>query len=104
MIGAISDRDIAVRAVADDKDPATPVRDVMTRGICWAYEDDAVASVPDLFSILRRLRIAALAAAIRHAPDDDARAVLACISSISSLMRLTNDAGSSSCPPSASNA
>jgi len=42
MIGAISDRDIAVRAVADDKDPSTPVRDVMTRGICWAYDDDPV--------------------------------------------------------------
>lgn len=42
MIGAISDRDIAVRAVADDKDPATPVREVMTAGVCWAYEDDPV--------------------------------------------------------------
>jgi CBS domain-containing protein len=42
MVGAISDRDIAVRAVADDKGPETPVRDVMSRGICWVYEDDAV--------------------------------------------------------------
>ena len=30
MIGAISDRDIAMRAVADGKDPSTTVREVMS--------------------------------------------------------------------------
>jgi CBS domain-containing protein len=50
MIGAISDRDIAVRAVADDKGPETPVRDVMSRGICWAYEDDSVNVAARLMS------------------------------------------------------
>jgi len=50
MIGAISDRDIAVRAVADDKGPETPVRDVMSRGICWAYEDDSVDVAARLMS------------------------------------------------------
>ena len=42
MIGAISDRDIAIRAVADGKGPTTKVREVMTEGIVWAYEDDPV--------------------------------------------------------------
>ncbi|MFA6165022.1 MAG: CBS domain-containing protein [Gemmatimonadaceae bacterium] len=42
MIGAISDRDIAIRAVADGKGPGTTVREVMTEGIVWAYEDDSV--------------------------------------------------------------
>ena len=42
MIGAISDRDIAIRAIADDKGPATTVREVMSEGICWAFEDDSV--------------------------------------------------------------
>lgn len=42
MIGAISDRDIAIRAVAAGMDTATPVRDVMSEGIAWAYEDDSV--------------------------------------------------------------
>ena len=36
MIGAISDRDVAIRAVADGKGPETKVREVMSAGICWA--------------------------------------------------------------------
>ena len=42
MIGTISDRDIAIRAVAEGKDAGTKVRDVMSDGIAWAYEDDSV--------------------------------------------------------------
>jgi len=42
MIGTISDRDIAIRAIAEGKDAETKVRDVMTEGIAWAYEDDSV--------------------------------------------------------------
>jgi CBS domain-containing protein len=42
MIGTISDRDIAIRAVAEGKDAGTKVRDVMSPGIAWAYEDDSV--------------------------------------------------------------
>ena len=42
MIGAISDRDIAIRAVAEGKGPGTKVREIMSEGICWAYDDDTV--------------------------------------------------------------
>ena len=42
MIGTISDRDIAIRAVAEGKGSDTKVRDVMSDGIAWAYEDDSV--------------------------------------------------------------
>src|SRR6185436_50059 len=42
MIGTISDRDIAIRAIAEGKDADTKVRDVMSEGIAWAYEDDSV--------------------------------------------------------------
>ncbi len=42
MIGTISDRDIAIRAVAEGKDAGTKVRDVMSEGLAWAYEDDSV--------------------------------------------------------------
>ena len=42
MIGAISDRDIAIRAVALGHDSNTKVRAVMSEGIIWAYEDDSV--------------------------------------------------------------
>ncbi len=50
MIGAISDRDIAIRAVAAGKDAATSVRDVMSEGIAWAYEDDSVEQAASIMS------------------------------------------------------
>ncbi len=59
MIGAISDRDIAIRAVADDKGPGTKVREVMSERIVWAYEDDSVDDAVKLMSEhqIRRLAI-----------------------------------------------
>ena len=50
MIGSISDRDIAIRAVAEGKDAGTKVRDVMTEGIAWAYEDDSVEKAAAIMS------------------------------------------------------
>lgn len=44
LIGMITDRDLACRAVAEGADPAkTKVRDVMTRGIAYCFENDNVA-------------------------------------------------------------
>ncbi len=44
LVGMITDRDIAVRAVAEGKDPRTTcVEEVMTRGIDYCFEDDDVA-------------------------------------------------------------
>ena len=59
MIGAISDRDIAIFAVAEGKDPSTKVRDVMSEGIVWAFEDDSVDDAAKLMSKhqIRRLPI-----------------------------------------------
>jgi CBS domain-containing protein len=50
MIGAISDRDIAIRAVAEGKGPGTKVREIMSTGICWAYDDDTVEHAAKLMS------------------------------------------------------
>lgn len=50
MIGAISDRDIAMRAVAEGLDFTTKVRDVMSTGITWAYEDETVDDAVALMS------------------------------------------------------
>jgi CBS domain-containing protein len=50
MIGMISDRDIAIRAVAEGKDAGTKVRDVMSEGIAWAYEDDSVEQAAMIMS------------------------------------------------------
>ena len=50
MIGTISDRDIAIRAVAEGKDTGTKVRDVMSEGIAWAYEDNSVEQAAKIMS------------------------------------------------------
>ncbi|HEY5582222.1 MAG TPA: CBS domain-containing protein [Rhodoferax sp.] len=50
MIGTISDRDIAIRAVAEGKDAGTKVRDVMSEGIAWAYGDDSVEQAAMIMS------------------------------------------------------
>ena len=42
MIGVISDRDIAVRAVAEGLDGNAKVREVMSDGVRWAYDDEPV--------------------------------------------------------------
>ena len=39
LSGMVTDRDIAVRAVADGRGPDTPVRDVMTNDIVFVYDD-----------------------------------------------------------------
>ena len=59
MIGTISDRDITIRAVADGKDAGTKVREVMSDGIYWAFEDETVAEAAKIMSEhqIRRLPI-----------------------------------------------
>ena len=59
MIGAISDRDIAIRAVAEGRDTSAKVRDVMSESIVWVYEDDSVADAANLMSNhqIRRLAV-----------------------------------------------
>jgi len=50
MIGAISDRDIAIRAVAEGMDFSTKVRDVMSKGVAWAYDDETVEQAVAIMS------------------------------------------------------
>jgi len=50
LIGTISDRDITIRAVADGKDAGTKVREVMSEGVAWAYEDDTVERAAQIMS------------------------------------------------------
>lgn len=47
VIGAITDRDIAVRAVARGLPGSTPVAEVMTREASYVFEDDSVSEVLD---------------------------------------------------------
>jgi CBS domain-containing protein len=43
--GMITDRDIAVRAVALGMDPGTPVREIMTEEVRYCFEDDELDDV-----------------------------------------------------------
>jgi CBS domain-containing protein len=45
LVGMITDRDIAIRAVGHDKGPMTRVREVMTTEIRYCFEDEDVAKV-----------------------------------------------------------
>ncbi|MDQ4087098.1 MAG: CBS domain-containing protein [Pseudomonadota bacterium] len=45
LVGMITDRDIAVRAVAEGRGPDTPVQEAMTDHVDYCYEDDAVEDV-----------------------------------------------------------
>lgn len=47
LLGMVTDRDIAVRAVAQHKGPDTPVRDVMSRDIKYCYEDEELEHVAE---------------------------------------------------------
>ncbi len=45
LVGMITDRDIAIRAVAAGKGPDTVVRDVMTEDMKYCFEDDEIGDV-----------------------------------------------------------
>ena len=45
VIGMITDRDIAVRGVAEGRGPETPVRELMSDGIICAHRDDDVQDI-----------------------------------------------------------
>jgi len=57
LIGMITDRDIALRAVAEGRSPNTPVRDVMTDDIKYCFEDDDVAQVAQNMAELQVRRL-----------------------------------------------
>ena len=45
LVGMITDRDIAVRAVAAGKPPATPIADVMSHDVKYCFETDDIDAV-----------------------------------------------------------
>lgn len=49
LVGTITDRDITVRAVAAGRDPATTtVRDTMSEGIAYCFEDQSAEEAADV--------------------------------------------------------
>lgn len=45
LIGMVTDRDIAVRGVAEGLGPDTPVREVMTADLVYCFDDEEVEAV-----------------------------------------------------------
>ncbi len=45
LVGMITDRDIAIRGVAEGKSPDAPVREVMTPEVRYCFEDEDVTDV-----------------------------------------------------------
>ena len=50
VIGIITDRDIAVRGVAEGRGPDTPVRELMSDGIICAREDEDIDTIAQRMS------------------------------------------------------
>lgn len=45
LVGMITDRDIAVRAIGRDKGPDTPVREIMTKDVQYCFDDEDIVDV-----------------------------------------------------------
>ena len=45
LVGMITDRDIAIRAVAEGKSPDTPVREVMSQEMLYCFDDQELEEV-----------------------------------------------------------
>jgi len=92
LVGMITDRDIAVRAVAQGKSPDTRIRDVMSTGILYCFDDqelDDVArnmgknQVRRLPVINRDKRLVGILALGDLASNEDAKAVGRTVSQVS---------------------
>ena len=60
LVGMITDRDIAVRAIALGKGPDTPVRDVMSQDVKYCFEDDDVGEVAQNMADIKVRRLPVL--------------------------------------------
>ncbi|MEH6564302.1 MAG: CBS domain-containing protein [Halopseudomonas sp.] len=60
LIGMITDRDITVRAVAQELDSNTPVREVMSDNIRYCFDDDEVEVVASNMAGLEMRRLPVL--------------------------------------------
>jgi CBS domain-containing protein len=60
LVGMITDRDIAVRAVAAGRGPDTPIGEVMSREIKYCFEDQSIDEVTQNMGELRIRRLPVL--------------------------------------------
>jgi CBS domain-containing protein len=57
LVGVLTDRDITVRVVADDRGPTTVVDDVMSEDVITCDPDDDVARAEDLMRVNQKARL-----------------------------------------------
>jgi CBS domain-containing protein len=57
LIGMITDRDIAIRAVGQGKGPDTPVREVMSEHVHYCYDDEELEHVAQNMGDIRVRRL-----------------------------------------------
>jgi CBS domain-containing protein len=60
LVGMITDRDIAVRAVAAGKSLKTPIREIMSREVMYCFEDAEVDEVAQNMADIKVRRLAVL--------------------------------------------
>ena len=60
LVGMITDRDIAVRAVAAGKGPDTPVREIMSTEVKYCFEDDDIDDVAQNMADIKLRRLPVL--------------------------------------------
>jgi CBS domain-containing protein len=60
LIGMITDRDIAVRAVAEGKSAKTPIREIMTKNVKYCFEDAELDEVAQNMADIKVRRLPVL--------------------------------------------
>ena|SRR5438128_5829988 len=60
LVGMITDRDIAVRAVAAGRGPDTKVREAMSTEICYCFDDEDIGDVAQQMADLQVRRLPVL--------------------------------------------
>lgn len=60
LVGMVTDRDIAIRGVAEGLHGDTPVRQMMTGNICYCFEDEEVQHVAQNMADIQKRRLPVL--------------------------------------------
>ena len=60
LVGMVTDRDIALRAVAAGKGPETPVRDVLSKEVLYCFEDQDLGQVAEAMGMAKIRRVPVL--------------------------------------------
>jgi CBS domain-containing protein len=60
LVGMVTDRDIAIRAIAEGKGSDTPVREVLSKEVLYCYEDQELEHVAQSMGLAKIRRVPVL--------------------------------------------